>query len=56
MPGTALRSLDMRKLSASLLPNERRRVWAVTRNSAGPGIARDFIQAVVSATSPEAAL
>lgn len=46
MPGTALRSLDMRKLAASPLPNARRRVWAVTRRSAGPGIAHDFIQAV----------
>jgi DNA-binding transcriptional LysR family regulator len=55
MPGTALRSLDMQKLSASPLPDEKRRVWAVTRTSAGPGITRDFIQAVVDATSTEAA-
>jgi DNA-binding transcriptional LysR family regulator len=54
MPGTALRSLDMQKLSASRLPNEKRRVWAVTRNSAGPGIAHDFIRAVASGTSSEA--
>jgi len=46
MPGTALRSIDMTHLSASVLPTQRRRVWAVTRRSAGPGIAHDFIQAV----------
>ncbi|MFF1572299.1 LysR family transcriptional regulator [Leifsonia sp. NPDC058292] len=51
MPGTALRSLDMRRLSASPLPNARRRVWAVTRRSAGAGIARDFIDAVATATA-----
>jgi DNA-binding transcriptional LysR family regulator len=55
MPGTALRTLDMRKLSATPLPNARRRVWGVTRRSAGPGIACDFIRAVASGTSPEAA-
>lgn len=48
MPGTALRSLDMQKLSASPLPNQRRRVWAVTRRSTGSGIAHDFIRAVAS--------
>jgi DNA-binding transcriptional LysR family regulator len=53
MPGTALRSLDMRKLSASPLPNARRRVWAVARRSAGPGIAHDFIQAVAKISPPE---
>jgi DNA-binding transcriptional LysR family regulator len=55
MPGTALRALDMRKLSASPLPNARRRVWGATRRSAGPGIAYDFIRAVASGTSSEAA-
>jgi DNA-binding transcriptional LysR family regulator len=51
MPGTALRSLDMQTLSASPLPNERRRVWAVTRSPAGSGIAHDFIQAMASAVA-----
>jgi DNA-binding transcriptional LysR family regulator len=49
MPGTALRSLDMRALSASPLPHARRRVWAVSRSAAGTGIARDFLRAAESA-------
>jgi DNA-binding transcriptional LysR family regulator len=51
MPGTALRSIDMRMLSASVLPNLRRRVWAVTRGPAGSPIAHEFIRAVASAVS-----
>jgi DNA-binding transcriptional LysR family regulator len=53
MPGTALRSLDMRKLSATPLPHARRRVWAVTKSPARSGITHDFIQAVASATSAD---
>lgn len=53
MPGTALRSLDMRTLSASPVVNSRRRVWAVTRSPSGTGIAQEFIQALarVAATA-----
>jgi len=46
MPGTALRSLDMQTLHASPLPNARRRVWAVTKLSAGSSITHEFIEAI----------
>jgi DNA-binding transcriptional LysR family regulator len=49
MPGTALRSLDLQTLAASALPNQYRRVWAVTRGPVGSTITHDFIQAVASA-------
>jgi DNA-binding transcriptional LysR family regulator len=51
MPGTALRSLDMRRLAATALPENRRRVWAVARAADGAGIAHDFIQATATAAA-----
>lgn len=52
MPGTALRSLDMATISASRLPNARRRVWAATTRSSGSSIAHDFIDTLKDAALP----
>lgn len=51
MPGTALRSLDMRRLSATPLPGMMRRVWAVAKASGSAGIADDFITATAAAAT-----
>ena len=57
MPGTALDSLDLRRLHASPVPELRRRVWAVTTAST-TDIVHDFIdrlRAAVQARSSKTA-
>lgn len=50
MPGTALRSLEMDTLHASLLPDPRRRVWAVTTKTSGSDIVHEFIEGLRTAS------